>query len=77
MDIRISINPSDHSGQKIMDQYAGDDKADLVVYCSGVQGYRYLQQTTAGSMIRQFGAAGDMPVPNAFVRQEITTKTHE
>ena len=44
--------------------YDGDGKTDTAVFRSGVW---YVQQSTSGILIRQFGLGDDKPVPSAFV----------
>ena len=46
--------------------YDGDGKFDTAVYRPSDTNW-YVQRTTAGTLIRQFGSAGDQPIPNAFV----------
>ncbi|HEV8591906.1 MAG TPA: FG-GAP-like repeat-containing protein [Pyrinomonadaceae bacterium] len=46
--------------------YDGDGKFDTAVYRPSETNW-YVQRTTAGTLIRQFGSAGDQPIPNAFV----------
>jgi uncharacterized delta-60 repeat protein len=47
--------------------YDGDGKADLGVF-RPAEGNWYLLRSTAGYTGLQFGAAGDIPTPNAYVR---------
>ncbi|MFN0141040.1 MAG: hypothetical protein ACKVQW_13260 [Pyrinomonadaceae bacterium] len=44
--------------------YDGDGKADTAVFRDGVW---YLNQTTSGGAIQQFGLTSDTPIPSAFV----------
>lgn len=46
--------------------YDGDGKFDATVFRPSTSIW-YSQRTTAGTLIQNFGAAGDRPVPNAFV----------
>ena len=46
--------------------YDGDGKFDATVF-RPLNTTWYSQRTTAGTLIQQFGANGDRPVPNAFV----------
>jgi cytochrome c peroxidase len=46
--------------------YDGDGKFDTTVFRPSAAAW-YVQRTTAGTLITQFGAAGDQPIPNAFV----------
>ena len=47
--------------------YDGDGKFDTAVFRPGDTTW-YIQASTAGTLIAVFGAAGDIPVPSAFVR---------
>ena len=47
--------------------YDGDGKFDATVFRPSVSTW-FANRSTAGVMIQQFGTAGDIPVPNAFVR---------
>jgi len=46
--------------------YDGDGRFDTTVFRPSNANW-YSQRTTAGTLIQQFGAAGDQPIPNAFV----------
>ena len=46
--------------------YDGDGKFDATVFRPSEAKW-YSQRTSAGILIQQFGAAGDRPIPNAFV----------
>ena len=46
--------------------YDGDGRFDTAVFRPSVNSW-YLQRTSAGTAIVNFGASGDLPVPNAFV----------
>ncbi len=46
--------------------YDGDGKFDTAVFRPALNTW-FIQRTTAGTAILNFGAAGDLPVPNAFV----------
>ncbi len=47
--------------------YDGDGKFDAGVFRPATSTW-YVQRSTAGTLIQQFGQAGDQPVPSAFVR---------
>lgn len=47
--------------------YDGDGRNDAGVFRSSNNTW-YINRTTAGTLIQQFGSAGDMPLPNAYVR---------
>ena len=47
--------------------YDGDGRNDAGVFRSSNNTW-YIQRTTAGTLIQQFGATGDLPLPNAYVR---------
>ncbi|MBK6750816.1 MAG: VCBS repeat-containing protein [Pyrinomonadaceae bacterium] len=47
--------------------YDGDGEFDAAVFRPSSSTW-YVQRSTAGTLIQQFGTAGDLPVQNAFVR---------
>jgi uncharacterized delta-60 repeat protein len=47
--------------------YDGDGKADAAVFRPSTSTW-FAQRATAGTLIQQYGQAGDISVPNAFVR---------
>ncbi len=47
--------------------YDGDGRNDAGVFRSSNNTW-YIQRTTAGTLIQAFGATGDVPLPNAYVR---------
>ncbi len=47
--------------------YDGDGKFDAAVFRSSTTTW-FVQGSTAGTLIQSFGAATDVPIPNAFVR---------
>ena len=46
--------------------YDGDGKFDTAIFRPTNSNW-YVQRSTAGILIQQFGIAGDKPVPNVFV----------
>jgi len=50
----------------IAGDFDGDGKADAGVFRPANQNW-FIQRSTQGTLIQQFGVAGDNPVPNAFV----------
>ena len=46
--------------------YDGDGKQDAGVFRPSNATW-FVQRSTAGTLIRQFGIAGDLPIPNSFV----------
>jgi hypothetical protein len=49
------------------DGYDGDGKADFAVFRPDGANW-FIQRSTDGILIQQFGAAGGLPTPAAFVR---------
>ena len=46
--------------------YDGDGRSDAGVFRPSTLTW-YIQRSTAGTLIQQFGANGDLPIPNSFV----------
>ena len=46
--------------------FDGDGKFDAGIFRPSNNTW-YIQRSTAGTLIQQFGTTGDRPVPNAFV----------
>ena len=44
--------------------YDGDGKDDIAVYRDGTW---YINRSTAGLLITQFGLAGDLPIPKEYL----------
>jgi hypothetical protein len=51
----------------VQGDYDGDGKFDLGVFRPSANTW-YLNRSTSGILIAGYGASGDLPVPNAFVR---------
>ena len=47
--------------------YDGDNKTDIAVFRPS-NGIWYIQQSTAGLRVEQFGQNGDRPIPAEYVR---------
>ena len=48
------------------DPYDGDGRFDTAVFRPSTADW-FVQRSTAGILITNFGASGDRPIPNAFV----------
>jgi len=46
--------------------YDGDSRHDTAVFRPSSATW-FVDRSTAGTMIQQFGSTGDRPIPNAFV----------
>jgi hypothetical protein len=51
----------------VQGDYDGDGKFDAGVFRPSTNTW-YIQRSTAGTLIQQFGAGGDVAVPNVYVR---------
>jgi hypothetical protein len=51
----------------VQGDYDGDGRSDAGVFRPGSNTW-FVQRSTAGTLIQSFGAVGDRPVPNAYVR---------
>jgi len=68
--LRFCIRQSDRQGiscTPVSGDGDGDGRNDAGVFRSSNNTW-YIQRTTAGTLIQQFGTTGDLPLPNAYVR---------